>query len=174
MLRFALAASLAATSLLLCTQNDAHSSQQVIGPGGPIQWSITQEPVLSFTIAGSTLAGTTHQQLTVYNNGLASISRLNEISIGGPSTGFVDKDVDVAYVPVGKVKRLQRALKNAGAFTLPDSASILADVPLTTVTVLQGETTALAHTYSYYLLGDAYAPASKVIGDFIESTFPGF
>ena len=133
--------------------------------------AIKQEPVLLYDITGSTLTGSVHLQLTVYNNGVAAASRLNHVVF--PSPG-VDADVDVVYIAPQEVNMLRRDLAAAGAFTNVDQSIFVSDVPTTTVTVFRGATDAKAHTYSYMLASGSTADVQAVIQDFLKLHFPGY
>lgn len=170
MLRIALIASLVTGAFVLGSLDNAHSSQI----GGPIKLDIKNEPILSFTVSGGTLAGTVNTQLTVYNSGLATISRYNENYLGQGPLPLVDKDVDVASIDAKSIRGLQRSLLAAGAFSLPDSQPLFFDIPLSTLTVLGGATDAQSHTYSYYGAIGAYEAPAKVISTFVDAHFPGF
>jgi hypothetical protein len=49
-----------------------------------------------------------------------------------------------------------------------------ADLPLTTVTVLEGTPNARAHSFSYWVAVDEYARIQALIDDFLGTYFSGF
>ena len=61
----------------------------------------------------------------------------------------------------------------AGAATLPDQRFVIPDVPLNTLTILEGKELALSRTFSYSI-GGKYTGVSTVINSFVQNTFPGF
>ena len=118
---------------------------------------IVVEPVLNFDVTGSTLLGPIHLRLTVYNNGLITASQcgLN----GSNSAG-------TTVTSPAQVAQLRKDLIEAGGMTLPDQSLIVADLPLTTVTVFRGSTNSRSHTFSYWASFAEYAPIAQIINDF--------
>ncbi len=159
----ALAAALIATAGPATSQGGA----SVITPGGPVK----MEPVLIHDVVGGTLAGTIHTHLTVYNNGFVTVAKFHDpvLSGGGP-----EKDVLTAALEPAEVQQLQKDLRQAGAYALPDQPLIGTDVPLSTLTVLRGGTDAVAHTYSYLFGTGGYAAPQQVIDNLMSTHFPGF
>jgi len=148
-------------------------SQVAIGPAKPVpvgcKNNLKVEPVLNVDVTGGTLAGPFHRRLTVYNNGLATVSKDIDSVFGGP-----DIDADYTYVSAAAVSQLQSDLLTSGAFGLCDQSIIVFDVPLTTVTVFSGTTDAKAHTFSYWLGSGSYSGVQGVVSSFFSTHFPGF
>jgi hypothetical protein len=142
---------------------------QVAAVPGPIliPFELIQEPVLVYDVTGSTLIGPVHESLVVYNNGHVSWSAASFFTGGdGESCTF--------QVPIDVVRKLARALADAGAFELPDDPSLVTDVPLLTVTVMKAATDAKAHTFSFFGgFGDPHANVAMIINDFISEYVPG-
>ena len=132
--------------------------------------SIINEPMVSFSIAGSTLTGTVHRQLTVYNSGFVTISKFDNQVF--PTQG-ITKDVQTASVSQEDALLLLIRLAQAGALTLPDQPGFVNDVPLSTLTLLEGKELALSRTISWWV-DPSYSGIQSVLDDFIASTFPGF
>ncbi len=141
-------------------------------PGVPCTTNpLVQEPVLVFDISGFTLTGVLHQHLAVYNNGVASISRVS----GGTSLFPLSKDADLAFISSQMVEKLQKDLAAAGAPLACDEQLFVSDIPMTTVTVFRGGTDARAHTFSYWLPTTPQSQATaQVISKFIADVFPNF
>ena len=133
--------------------------------GAPIVF----EPVVMFDVTGTTFAGTVHEHMTVYNNGFVTISKRNDNPFGN-----LQIDVQTADVGAAAASQLLGNLISAGVTTLPDQAVGAADLPLSTLTVLQGKQQALSRTFSYWAATNQYAAVSSVINGFKTSTFPGF
>jgi hypothetical protein len=131
----------------------------------PCSNQLQQEPVLVWDHTGSTLTGPYHSRLSVYSNGLATVSSV----VGFESAG----NAATAFVPPAAVQALRQALMAAGAATLCDQQSAVADVPLTTVTFFLGGTDARARTFSYWLGTNEYAAVSTIVSDFRGAFFPG-
>ena len=168
MLRFVFFAGLA--SVAYFASSSAATPQGASG-GAVISMAdeIPNEPVMLYSLAGSTLAGTLHTQLAVYSSGLATIATQNETFI--PSQQDFE-DVATAYLDVRDVRELREQLKASGAFTLTDQKLFASDIPLNTLTVFSGAS--LNHTYSYWVGTNQYEAANKVVQDFIDKHFPTF
>lgn len=136
----------------------------------PAATHIVNEPIVLYSLSGSTLAGLVHRQLTVYNGGFVTIAQQDSIVIFGSES----EDVATASVTPQEASQLLRDLLLAGAATLGDQDITVSDVPLNTLTVLEGDTDARSHTFSYWLPIEQYAQVGQVIDGFIQSTFPGF
>ena len=169
MRRFALPALLVGTLVLA---GPVHSAL-LKGPAAPapaqsgvIQW----EPVVVYNLTGGTLTGTLHRQLTVYNNGFATIAQFDMPVF--PTPGEI-KDVATTSVGSDAAFQLLIDLVVAGAGTLPDQQIPFSDTPLKTLTVLQGQQLALSRTISWYG-GFGYTDLDIVVNTFIADNFPGF
>jgi hypothetical protein len=126
-----------------------------------------REPVLVYDKTGSTLIGPIHEQLTVYSDGLATYSRLDYFEPTGR--------VFVRTLTPAALDQLVHTLAAVGAHVQCDDPTIITDVPLVTVTVLQGDgADAAAHSFSYY---DASAGApglvESIVQDFISTEIEG-
>jgi len=120
-----------------------------------------RQPLVVYDRTGSTLVGPVHCQLSVYADGLATYSRID----------FQDPDgrVLVRTLLPGAVDALVDALLAAGADVLCDDPTPITDVPLATVTVLEGRgADAAAHTFSYYAApSNASALVESIVQEFI-------
>lgn len=125
--------------------------------GGPF----TQEPVLVYDVTGSSFAGPVHSSYVVYNNGLVSVAT-RFLFAGGDGTS------STVLVDPHLVEVLRQDLAAAGAFALQDSFAIFPDVPVSTVTVMNGTTDSDAHTYSYTVGGAGHTAVSIVINTFLQ------
>ena len=162
--------ALVAGAILVTTAPRAETTQVAIGPVSVCN-SIDSSPVLIYNFAGGTLTGTLHTQFAVYTNGLATISRVNNLVF---PTGTDDVDAALTYVDPTLVKNLAKQLVKRGAFKLCDQSLAVADIPLTTITVINEGPTTRAHSFSYWVGSDEYAEVHALVQDFINTTFPGF
>ncbi len=165
--RTSIMCALALSSVLLsATQSSDHANRYA-----PAPTTITQnEPMVIYSVTGGTLTGGVHRQLTVYNNGFATIAKLDTPVFPTPGTF---KDVETTSVGATAALQLLIDLVNAGAATLPEQQFILPDVPLTTLTVLEGREIGLSRTISFSG-GPPYSAMQQVIDRFVNATFPGF
>jgi hypothetical protein len=150
-------------SLLFGLSLAAGAEAQPCAPTDPATCVNVQrrEPIVMWDVTGDTLAGTlVHGRLVVYNDGVTSVSSGNG-------------DVRTEGVAPAVVQGLRRALVQAGATTLCDQAYVT-DMPLTTLTMFEGNTDAQAHTFSYWVAENAYAGVQAEIDHFLATHFPGF
>jgi hypothetical protein len=152
---------LISAGLLLVAAGVLQSQLNVAAPPGNV---IMREPVVNVDVSGGTLTGPVHDRYTVYNGGFVSYSEASGL-IGSSSAGTTG-------VSEAVVDQLIKDLEDAGAFKLTDQRSTVSDVPLTTVTVLKGDTNARAHTFSYWLAIDDYAAVGQVLDDFRRTYIP--
>ena len=128
-----------------------------------------REPVLFYDSTGSTLLGPSHYQLSVYNDGLVTVSRIDPLAPGAGRVG-------IRMVSPEAVDNLAQSLAAAGASALCDDPLTVADMPLTTITVcsLPGMDGA-SHTFSYWqgVSGPALLVESILQG-FVQAEFEGF
>ncbi len=130
-----------------------------------------REPILVFDVSGSSLLGPLHSRLSVYNDGLATVSRWSDNVVFGGEDG----DAAINYVGSEAVDSLRKQLSAAGAFSLTDQLLIVADLPLSTVTFFRKPgTRSVANTYSYWVGTGEYGAVNTVIANFIDAHFPGF
>ena len=164
MLRIVCVALLALSAVLFVAVDRAEPA----GPAAPLAAGNTTAPVVVYSLRGGTLLGTVHTQLTVYNNGFATIAKMDDSVIFGQV-----EDVASAGVGPAAANKLLLDLVQNGAVTLPDQNTIIFDTPLTTLTILEGKQLGLSRTFSYFF-GPEYSGVNQVIVDFIQTHFPGF
>ncbi|MEM7310606.1 MAG: hypothetical protein AAF682_28275 [Planctomycetota bacterium] len=123
---------------------------------GDVQW----EPVLVYDVTGGTFTGPVHTNMVVFNNGTVSFARDEDF--------FGEDHVSVQDVGATAVAELGQALVDAGALTLNDAPGG-ADIPLTTVTILKGETTSPSRTFSWTFGTPAHQAVQQIITDFIDT-----
>lgn len=167
MIRLALCATLAAGALFAFAAPSAQSQDEIIAP--PFG-AISNEPVVVYQVSGGTLTGTQFLSLVIYDSGFASVAINNQAVFPVPGTTI---DVQTKSVGPAAVQRLMRSLTTAGAFELPDQPLAVSDVPLNTLTVLDGGADAKAHTFSYWLTSGDYAPIGAALDKFLSTNFPG-
>jgi hypothetical protein len=128
--------------------------------GGANTDSLLQsEPVLIFDVSGETLAGPVHRHLAIYNNGRVSLA---EFSAAGELRNISTE------IGGTSARAMARALEVAGASQLEDQRQAVLDVALTTVTVFEGDTDALAHTFSYWIPSGQYGAVQELVDSFLE------
>ena len=145
----------------------AQTFTQAHGLGSGCVKAFQREPVLVYDKTGSTLIGAVHEQLTVYSDGLATYSKLT------PMNG--DGEVSVRTLSPRNLAALVDALTAVGAQVMCDDPIQMSDVPLVTVSVLQGEgADAAAHTFSYYdASSGSQGLVEAILRDFIEAQMAG-
>jgi hypothetical protein len=156
---YALLAGVSATALYLTTGDG-----QAAAPDDCREYQ-THEPVLIYDVTGSTLLGPIHAHFTLYNDGFATYS-----SVSGYPTSV--GDAWTASVTQLQIKVLLSELEDADVFQLCDQPMWVSDVPLKTITILDGGSDAYAHTFNYWLGHDKYAAPDAAIGSFIDSLAP--
>lgn len=124
------------------------------------------EPMLVYDVAGSTLSGPTYLHLAVYDDGHALISATTDTGDPGRAA--------TAVLARTEVQALRTALAAQGAWTQCDDTAQVSDVPLRTVTVLEGTTRAVARTFSYSVPNPSQAAIEQRIATLIATKFPGF
>jgi len=160
--------SLAAVSLVALTGAQSMSAGK-LAPTAACANYVDHEPVVVFDVTGHTIATSVHSRFTLYDDGRATLSKFTDVG-GGIETG----EARTTVVATQAVDDLLQDLAAAGAFTLCDQKQIAVDVPLSTLTVLRGQTDARAHSFSYWTATGAHAAAGTAIAQFIAATFPGF
>ncbi len=159
---FLLASVLLVPIVFLAASTTASPAAAAGGSG-----ALDQEPLLVHDVTGFGFAGNLiHRHLAVYDNGVVSISSVTDFP--SQSKGAVK------FLAPNVVRQLFRELSTNGAFALPDQVLGAADIPLSTLTVFQGETNANAHTFSYWAGLGAYAPIDAAVNQFVATHFPGF
>lgn len=165
MLRFALVPVLLAPFLV-------QSAPTQLPPSAPLEPtqtccnSILHEPFLVYDVAGSTLAGPVFRHLVVYDDGHAMLAAAADATHPG--------GVATAQLTRAEVQALRNALVIQGAWSHCDDDAQVSDVPVKTVTVLQGTTNAIAHSYSYRIATAGLAGVEQRIEMLIALKFPGF
>ncbi|MEW6074610.1 MAG: hypothetical protein AB1726_18710 [Planctomycetota bacterium] len=129
---------------------------------------LPRDPVLIHNLAGGTLVGEVHRQLTVYDDGLAVLSRLEP---WGEPAGTVA----VEGIAPEILARLWDDLVLYGAGTQEDERRGGQDVPLATLTLLWNahDGGVRAHTFSYFpaLAEGSLAAVDAVVEEFIAAHF---
>jgi len=126
-----------------------------------------REPVLVYDKTGGTLLGAVHEQLTVYRDGLATYSRIDPLERDG--------QVSVRTLSPAEVDSILNTLLAVGAQVMCDDPTQISDVPLATLTVLQGDgPDAAAHSFSYYAVPTG-GPAlvESILRNFIAAQIEG-
>ncbi|MBK7875979.1 MAG: hypothetical protein IPJ77_09535 [Planctomycetes bacterium] len=124
------------------------------------------EPLLVYDVAGSTIAGPTYAHLVVYDDGHAFIAATTAASDPGRAATSV--------LSRSEVQALKNALVAQGAYAQCDDTQLMSDVPLTTVTVLNGTTNGVARSFSYQQPNASQAGIELRIRDLIAQHFPGY
>lgn len=141
----------------------AYPLQSSSARGGPSPCdSNPHNPILMVDVQGATLLGPVLSHLAVYADGSASYA----------AAGLQSARMSSAALHPNDLNQLMRRLAAAGAYGLCDDATVLLDVPTTTVTVFDGGTDAHAHSFSYQGGLGAYAPVNAAIEQFIDQVFP--
>ena len=145
----------------------AKTFTQAHGPVSGCVKLFQREPVLVYDKTGGTMIGLVHEQLTVYSDGLATYSRLD------PMNG--DGEVSVRTLTARQLASLVDTLVAVGADSMCDDPMQITDVPLVTVSVLQGEgADAAAHSFSYFeATSGAPAIVEGILRDFIAAQMAG-
>ena len=132
----------------------------VISPAPPqpcANW-IAHEPVLMYEIVGSTLTMDYDRTLTVYADG--------KVTLADATLGRAGVVIRSEVMPQA-VHELQVSLQRAGAQVLCDAQVFATDVPLHTLTMLGGTQDAKAHTFSWWIAEDEYAPIDALLEGFL-------
>jgi hypothetical protein len=128
-----------------------------------------REPVLIYDATGSTLLGPSHTQLSVYSDGLTTLSRIDPLN---PGSGRVA----VRMLSTEAVDALASTLAAAGAGALCDDPLSVADMPLSTITVfgLPGMGAA-SRTFSYWEgLSGPTLLVDSILQGFVQAEFAAF
>lgn len=129
----------------------------------PATWS--SDPVLVVDVAGTTLGGMVSRHLVVYSDGRAMLAER--------ATRDEPARVETATIAPGFVEQLRLDLEYAGAFDACDDTAVVADVPLTTVTVFDRGRHARTNTFHYLVPGPGQASTHLVIDLFVATHLPG-
>ena len=152
-------AILAGAGLFLSFQNEPVEAQD----------PMSNAPVVIVDVSGATLLGPVHRHLAVYSSGRVSYCAID--SQGGLRELQVPVARSIAIDPV-QVQAFAMGLERMGAWSLDDQKVMATDVPLVTVTVLQGEGAAKGHTFSYWIPTDGYHGVDTAIQNFVASVLP--
>jgi len=129
----------------------------------PCANTIVREPVLVYELAGSTLIAQIDRTLYVYGDGTLKLAQADADSLGFCKRTTVNPRI---------VLTLQQKLMQAGAMTLCDDVRRVTDVPLHTMTMMEGAQDAKAHTFSYWLGDGEYAAVDALLEEFVAEQFP--
>ena len=123
---------------------------------------VAHEPLLVFEVLGTTLLGQVDDTLTVYNDGTCKLA-----------TAYADGFGQVRRVEISprEVFMLYQALDQAGAFMACDDTRQFMDVPLHTVTLMNGVQDAWGHSFSYWIGDGNYAVIDSVLENFLAEHF---
>ncbi len=133
----------------------------VIQPGA--ENTIVHEPLLVYELVGSSQLAQIDLTLYVYADGWIKLAQADADSLG-----FSRR----ALATPRTVQALKNALMQAGAMKLFDDARTVTDVPLHTLTMMQGAQDARAHTFSYWVGDGEYAVIDALLEEFIVEQFP--
>jgi hypothetical protein len=125
---------------------------------------ITHEPLILYESTGGTIAGPYDLELVVYNDGNVRLS--SAVKDGGK--------VARATVDPGVANGLMLQLQRVHSFDACDQTGQATDVPLTTLTVMHGDTYSASHTHSWWVLDESSAPMEAAVQTFIADVFPEF
>lgn len=122
------------------------------------------EPLLFYEVSGATLAGSVDRTFTVFADGSLRLT----------SSGWNQIDSSrIAQISAADVRQLQRLLLRAGAYTICDDRREVTDVPMRTLTMLDGSPDGAAHTFSWWLPTDEFRDVEGLLDAAISEHFPG-
>lgn len=166
-----LAVGLAAVVLLGSMGSQAQLQITEPVPTNPIR----REPVLVYDVSGTTLLGFDHYRLSVYNDGLITVSKKIPLTLVPVDPSLFEVNAHAKVISESEVEQLRVDLINAGAATLSDDTTTVFDIPLTTVTFFETPgPRAKSNTFSYWLAGGPFAAVESVVDAFIEFHFGNF
>lgn len=124
-------------------------------------------PIVVYEISGGTLAGPLDQELLVYGDGFARLSSATaNFGAGSSKQAFVGDAAAAALIT---------SLSQNGAFQLCDVPDQVSDMPLTTLTVMRGNTDSRVHTFSWFLAPPGqHAACEQILQNFVAAHFPSF
>ncbi len=126
---------------------------------------ILHEPLLVYEVRGGTLAGPVDLHLVVHSDGSARIVDVSDADFPRAAVAGADPEA---------VQDLLRDLERVGGMLGCDSAGMVTDVPLHTLTMLKPGTETRAHTYSWWLPENANGAIEMRIEQFVAELFPKF
>ncbi len=124
---------------------------------------IVHEPLFIYEVLGSSLIGPFDSTLTVYADGTLKLA--DAYAVGSGQCVRAQTTPRIAH-------GLQQALFDVGGFALCDDTQIVTDVPLHTLTLLNGVENPTAHTFSYWVGDGDYATVDALLANFIAEQFP--
>jgi hypothetical protein len=138
------------------------------------------EPIVLFNVSGATLFGPVQETLAVYDYGFVVFTRIQ--GAGLPSDDLqLAEDGSTRLTPragavavqlgISEAAQLVTDLHRAGARDLCDQAQFVTDVPLHTLTILDGRPNSNAHTFSYWAGVGNFTHVATVLDNFIEAYF---
>ncbi len=123
-------------------------------------------PIVVYEVSGGTLAGPLDQELIVYGDGSARLSSATaNFGAGSSRQAFIGDAAAAALIT---------SLSQNGAFQLCDLSDQVSDMPLSTLTVMRGNTDSRVHTFSWFFAQGQHATAEQILQTFIATNFPGF
>lgn len=125
---------------------------------------LAHEPILFYEVSGATLGGSVDRTFTVFADGSLRLTSSGWNQIDSSRTAQTS-DTDV--------RQLQRLLLRAGAYTLCDDRREVMDVPMRTLTMLDGSPDGSAHTFSWWLPIDEFRDVEVLLDAAIAEHFPG-
>jgi hypothetical protein len=135
------------------------------------------QPVLIYTVSGSTIAGTTLSTLVVYSNGLAVWA---DNGNGGNSGngGNGSNSFQTSQLTRAQLDQFTRDLRQAGAFRMAgrNNQQQTPDTPLTTITVFSNtgnNGVSIAHTFSFYSPDAGRGRVNDFVNNFLNNNFNG-
>jgi hypothetical protein len=121
-------------------------------------------PIVVYEISGGTLAGPLDQELLVYGDGSARLS--------SSTANFGAGSSQLTFVGDAAAAALITSLSQNGAFQLCDVPDQVSDMPLSTLTVMRGNTDSRVHTYSWFLAPQGqHATVEQILQSFISAHF---
>lgn len=120
-------------------------------------------PIVVYELSGGTLAGPLDQELLVYGDGSARLS--------SATANFGAGSSQLAFVGDAAAAALITSLSQNGAFQLCDMPDQVSDMPLSTLTVMRGNTDSRVHTYSWYVAQGQHATCEQILQAFISTNF---
>ena len=124
------------------------------------------QPIVVYEVSGGTLAGPIDLELLVYQDGSARLS--------SSTANFGSGKSQNAYVGDKAASAFLTALSQNGASQLCDLSDLTSDMPLSTLSVMRGNTNARIHTFSWFFATDQHAAVEQIVQAFIASNFPNF
>ena len=135
-------------------------------PPPPCTNVFTHEPVLMYEVSGFTLCCQVDQALSVYGDGFVRLSRATYDGTNSKS--------QLAYVGTAPIQALLADLGALGAGSACDVPIQVSDMPLSTLSLMRGETDGRAHTFSWLYDDGTGGAITARLDAFIQATSPSF